>query len=116
MTVCPLFGGIADGRGVPSPLGQVKNQLFLGDEQFIAENSSKIDQGESLRELSMAHKRSMAKSLAEYQAEAPDRNQAMARAYLSGGYTMKEIGEHFGVHYMTVSRAVRKFESESRSQ
>ncbi|MBT4811658.1 MAG: addiction module toxin RelE, partial [Thiotrichales bacterium] len=36
---------------------------------------------------------------------------AMAKAYLSGGYTMKEIGDHFGVHYMTVSRAVRKFES-----
>jgi transposase-like protein len=33
----------------------------------------------------------------------------MARAYLSGAYTMAEIGDHFGVHYMTVSRAVRRF-------
>lgn len=103
---------IAQGRGLGSPLEQVKNQLFLGDEQFIAENSSKIDRGESLRELSKAHKRTIAKSLEEYQLEADHRNQAMARAYLSGGYTMKEIGEHFGVHYMTVSRAVRKFEAE----
>ena len=29
---------------------------------------------------------------------------------LKGAYTMAEIGPHFGVHYMTVSRAVRKFE------
>lgn len=103
---------IAQGRGVSSPLGQVRSQLFYGDDQFVAENSSKIDQNENLRELSMAHKRSLAKSLEAYQSEAPHRNQAMARAYLSGGYTMKEIGEHFGVHYMTVSRAVRKYEAE----
>ena len=30
---------IAEGRGLGSPLEQVRNQLFLGDEQFIAENS-----------------------------------------------------------------------------
>ena len=34
----------------------------------------------------------------------------MARAYLTGAYNMKEIGEHFQVHYVTVSRAVKKFE------
>ncbi|MGH8590832.1 MAG: hypothetical protein ACREXX_16350 [Gammaproteobacteria bacterium] len=34
----------------------------------------------------------------------------MALAYLSGAYTMAEIGAHFGVHYMTVSRAVKAFE------
>jgi DNA-binding MarR family transcriptional regulator len=36
----------------------------------------------------------------------------MARAYSSGGYTMAEIGAHFGVHYMTVSRAVKVFEQQ----
>lgn len=35
----------------------------------------------------------------------------MARAYLCRAYTVAEIGEHFGVHYMTVSRAVRQFEA-----
>ncbi|GAB4353789.1 MAG: hypothetical protein Kow0060_04440 [Methylohalobius crimeensis] len=34
----------------------------------------------------------------------------MARAYLSGAYTMSEIG----VHYMMVSRAVRRFELNNR--
>jgi hypothetical protein len=27
---------------------------------------------------------------------------------------MSKIGDHFGVHYMTVSRAVRQFEKNSR--
>ena len=33
-------------------------------------------------------------------------------AYLSGAYTMAEIGQHFKVHYMTVSRAVKKREDK----
>ncbi len=36
--------------------------------------------------------------------------EALTQAYLSGAYTMAEIGDHFGVHYMTVSRAVRELE------
>ncbi|MEA3291802.1 MAG: addiction module toxin RelE, partial [Pseudomonadota bacterium] len=41
------------------------------------------------------------------------RDEAMAKAYATGAYTMEKIGRHFGVHGMTVSRAVRKYE-ESR--
>ena len=44
-----------------------------------------------------------------------ERNKAMARAYLTGVYTMAEIREYFGVHYMTVSRAVRVFEDGNGS-
>ena len=32
----------------------------------------------------------------------------MAKAYLTGAYTMAEIGKFFAVHYMTVSREVIK--------
>ena len=52
--------------------------------------------------------------LDDYRQRYRNRNEAMARAYLSGAYTMSEIGEHFGVHYMTVSRAVRQFEKNNR--
>jgi len=34
----------------------------------------------------------------------------IARAYLSGQHTTAAIGKHFGVHYATVSRAVKNFE------
>jgi putative transposase len=34
----------------------------------------------------------------------------MTQASLSGAYTMAEIGDHFGVHSLTVSRAVREWE------
>ncbi|MBP3974042.1 MarR family winged helix-turn-helix transcriptional regulator [Pseudoxanthomonas spadix] len=35
----------------------------------------------------------------------------MLAAYRSGGYSMKEIGAYFGLHYSTVSRIVRAGEN-----
>ena len=99
------------GRGLPSPMLETRHQLLLGDNAFV-ERHWQTKNPEALREVSKAHRRSVALSLDEYQMRHPDRDQAIARAYLSGAYTMAEIGCHFGVHYMTVSRAVRKFEED----
>ena len=97
------------GQGLPSPLVQTQHQLLLGDDCFV-EWYKQDKNREQLREISKAHRRSVALSLNDYQQGYQSRNEAMARAYRSGAYTMSEIGEHFGVHYMTVSRAVRRFE------
>ena len=35
------------------------------------------------------------------------RDECMSQAYLSGHYTLAQVGEHFGVSYATVSRAVK---------
>jgi putative transposase len=39
-----------------------------------------------------------------------DKKAAMAAAYATGDYTMQEIASCFGVHYSTVSRAVKQAE------
>ncbi|MBK1701317.1 helix-turn-helix domain-containing protein, partial [Thiococcus pfennigii] len=41
----------------------------------------------------------------------PNRDEAMARAFATGVYTMQEIAAFFGVHYSTVSRAVRRLKA-----
>ncbi len=83
---------------------------FLGKDEFIAGHRKPAEKLEKLREVSKAHKKSVALSIFDYQNHYPQRNEAMARAYLSGAYTMAEIGLYFRVHYMTVSRAVKKYE------
>ena len=35
-----------------------------------------------------------------------NRNDGIAKAYASGGYSMRAIGKHFGLHYSRVSRIV----------
>jgi len=97
------------GKGLPSPLGKTRHQLLLGDDAF-AESHRQAKDFEALREVSKAHRRSLALSLEEYQLRHENKDEAMAQAYLSGAYTMAEIGRYFGVHYMTVSWAVRRFE------
>jgi len=97
------------GLGSPSPLDRVRHQVLLGDDAFVASHQQGPTE-DPLREVSKAHRRSVVLDLSAYQDRYPDRAEAMARAYLSGAYTMAEIGRHFGVHYMTVSRAVKGFE------
>jgi REP element-mobilizing transposase RayT len=101
---------VMSGKDVPSPLQETRYQLMLGDDAFV-ESHRQIQGNDVLREVSKAHRRSVALPLDEYRASYPDRDEAMALAYLAGAYTMAEIGQHFGVHYMTVSRAVRKYEA-----
>ena len=103
---------VMEGKGLPSPLDQTRHQLLLGDDNFIGQYKQN-KKPEALQEISKAHRRILALSLDEYKQNHPSRNEAMARAYLSGAYSMAEIGKYFGVHYITVSRAVRKFEGNS---
>jgi hypothetical protein len=59
-----------------------------------------------LSEVPRAQRRPPAKPLTEYAALYADRAAAIAAAYASRGYTLKEIGEYFGLHYARVSRIV----------
>lgn len=103
---------VQSGMGGQSPWGELKDQVFLGDETF-ASRLKGLKPSEELSEVPKTQRRLIARSLVEYREACADRDESMASAYLSGAYTMKEIGEFFGVHYMTVSRAVRKFEAKS---
>lgn len=98
------------GKDIPSPLLATRHQLILGDDAFVGQHhQNKLP--EEMRELSKAHRRSLALTLDQYQQNFTDRNQAMAHAYKSGAYTMAQIADFFDVHYMTVSRAVRGHET-----
>jgi hypothetical protein len=55
-----------------------------------------------------AQRRPLAKPLPEYAALHSDRDEAIVAAYASGGYTLKQIGEYFDLHYSRVSRIVRQ--------
>lgn len=53
-------------------------------------------------------RRQPAKPLEWYRSKGKE---GMALAYLSGDYTMKAIADHFGVHYATVSWAVKAWDA-----
>jgi len=45
----------------------------------------------------------------------PERDRVIAEAYASGGYTIQEISDCFGLHYSSVSKIVRA-EAQARRQ
>jgi len=61
---------------------------------------------EELSEVPAAQRRESAKSLQAYARSAFGRDEGFREAYASGGYTLQEIGRHFGLHYSRVSRIV----------
>jgi putative transposase len=66
-----------------------------------------------LREIPAVQRRPLPKPLAEI-AEEHERDEAILCAYASGGYSLKEIGDHFDLHYSHVSRIVKKVTAGKR--
>ena len=98
----------------PSVWNDLRHQVFLGSEAFVdarreAARAAAAGRG-SLAEIPRAQWQAPPPPLEVFVAEAASRDEAMARAYLSGGYSQARIARHFAVHYSTVSRAVRRFE------
>lgn len=103
---------VHEGARLPSVWAQLQGQIFLGSEDFVRKMQARIEQSPTLDEIPRAQRRAMTQPLEEFEKSFP-RNEAMARAYLSGQHSMAAIARHFGVHYSTVSRAVGAFEDAS---
>jgi len=104
---------VAEGNGQPSPWTLLQNQIYLGSEQFVEKMQSLVDGDKQLGEIPSSQRRPRPKSLSEYELSSQDRNTAISRAYLSGGYTLKEIGEYFGLHYSSVSGIIKNHKSKT---
>ena len=101
---------VVSGIKEPGPWGNLVNQVYLGSESFVEHMLDKLDPDQSLKEVPGLQRRAPPKELGWYKKMFPVRDEALARAYSDGHYSMTRIGEYFGVGRMTVSRAVNKYE------
>lgn len=98
---------VREGRGQPSPWEGLKNQVYLGSDDFVGQMVGKLGGQEKLSEIPAIQKRRVAQPLADFESTAPSRNSAIAAAHASGAYNLKEIADCFGLHRSSVSRIVR---------
>ena len=98
------------GMGLPSIWENLQHQIFLGGETYVNKLQKKIVDKADLDDIPDLQKRAIPKPLRYYQNKYKDERIAIKEAYLSGGYTLKEIGEYFGKHYTTVSRIISQNE------
>ncbi len=103
---------IRQGRDQPPPWESLQNQIYLGSSEFVEDMQCKLDSEQSLKDIPKLQKQAPIKPLDYFQQRYLGRNEAMAKAYLSGHYTLESVGKHFGVSYATVSRAVKSFECD----
>jgi REP element-mobilizing transposase RayT len=95
---------VDDGTYESSPWEQLKQQIYLGDDDFVASTQARIAGNSQLDEIPSAQRRPVPRSLESYENEAVDRKRAIVTAYRSGGYSMRAIGRHFGLHLSRVSQ------------
>jgi putative transposase len=93
---------VAEGVNAPDPTEAVERQSILGTEAFVERMVKLASKGATSREV--PRRARLVPSLSAIERKSRDRDQAIQMAYASGGYTLAEIGDHFGLHYSTVSR------------
>ena len=90
------------------PLAQVRHQLILGDDAFIAHVQTLlpmfVDEG-----ISDTQRRALLPTLADYAKGNPDRDKAMAQAYATGSFSVTIIAQHFKVSHKTAARAIKRW-------
>ncbi|MEP6899278.1 MAG: transposase [Rhodanobacter sp.] len=89
--------------GVAVSLPENKQQLYLGDDDFAERMAARAKTSSP----EVPRTQRAQRSLAHYERTSADRDSAIRAAYASGAYTLKAIGEHFDLHYATVSRIAR---------
>lgn len=104
---------VSEGKGLACPWAMLRNQIFLGSEPFVEKMQSLIDGEQNLDEVPSSQRRPQPKSLAEYETSNQNRNAAICQAYQSGGYTLKEIGHYFRLHYSSVSGIIKNHKSKT---
>ncbi|WP_330924927.1 transposase [Candidatus Sororendozoicomonas aggregata] len=89
----------------------LKQQIYLGDDQFVTAQQAYIEQSknsEALSEIPFKQRRKPAKPLAYYKAGYDSVEVAVFAAFCSGSYTQKVIADFFELHYSTVSKMIAR--------
>lgn len=99
---CFVQDGVHGGGKLEAP----KHALFYGGQQFIEQMLMRLDLPDELPERRRSQRSLKAKPI-DWYASRYQRDEAIAFAWATGAYTLREIGTHFGLHYQSVSRIVR---------
>ena len=105
---------VADGIGQRSVWLNLRQQIYLGDDEFVERMQKKAGNSDEMT-IPKAQRRPPAKLISEIALLYDSRNEAIVAAYATGAYSYREIGEYFGLHLVTVGGIVRAAEKQKNS-
>lgn len=95
------------GVGASSPWVNLRRQILLGDDEFVANMEALLSDVGEIREYQLAQRRSSRPSLQKLFAKVKDkeaRNEAIRSAHIEHLYSLNEIGQFVGLHFATISK------------
>ena len=93
-----------------SPWEELRGQILLGEADFVDAHKDLLHDKKAVKGLPRSKRyvnRPRLSRLFGKSGNKTQRDQAIQRAYLQHGYTMKSIADHSGIHYTTVSRVIK---------
>lgn len=100
---------VAEGGGAPSPWTQLTGQIYLGGETFVAQHQP----DEVIREVPRRQTQATRPGLEVLVGGGREWRRGVLVAYRRYGYRLREIADHVGVHYATVSRQLKREEAKN---
>lgn len=101
---------VLKGIGQEGPWGRLRGQVYLGSEAFVAKHQPDRVIKEVPRGQTQAQRPRLTELFPGKRATAA----GLRRAYRRYGYRLREIAEHLGIHYATVSRHLKQAEERDR--
>lgn len=99
---------VAEGLG-EEPWQALKGQIYYGDETFIAGVTKAAKSSEVPRKQRQPLRPALAQLVTRGTAE------EIGRAYVEYGYRLAEIAQQLGMHYSTVSRRLKRYETRGHT-
>ena len=112
------LGTLVELQRLGSSLELLHAGVILGSQHFLDEVQEKIkaksDQIEIPRMQRHVSRESLEESFKTEALETTERDALIYKAYMRNGYTMKEIADYLGLHYATVSLAIKRMEKRKK--
>lgn len=100
---------VAEGVNAPSPWLNLKGQVYLGDDAFVERMQASLEpEAREDVQIPVVQRRAPPPTLAEIARGAAGRDEAIVAAHATGAYSYHDIANHFGIHFTTVGRIVRR--------
>lgn len=103
---------VLSGIGKQGPWEDLKGRFILGKDDFVEKVKNYLEEKKKQKEISRIERFAIRKGLNEIFREIrkkEERDRQIHIAHIEYGYTLKEIADYLGIHYSTVSKALKRF-------
>ena len=95
-------------------ISETRKQIYLGDDEFIELVQEKTKKGLHSKDIPRYQvTKPVSSVLNGLERSGHSRDEAIARTYLTGDYTLREVADAVSVHYSVVSKIVSEHEKDS---